>query len=63
MLFHKVPQPKTAKNRIRLVLVTDHYDEETERLAGLGARPLNQTKLPEVRWTTSPTRRATSSTW
>ena len=32
--------------------VTDHYDEETERLTGLGARPLNENKLPKVRWTT-----------
>ena len=52
MLFHNVPEPKTVKNRIQLALVTDHYDEEIERLAGLGARPLNETKLPKVRWTT-----------
>jgi predicted enzyme related to lactoylglutathione lyase len=52
MLFHNVPEPKAANNRIRLVLVTDHYDEETERLTGLGARPLNENKLPTVRWTT-----------
>jgi Glyoxalase-like domain len=32
--------------------VADHYDEEIERLAGLGARSLNETKLPAVRWTT-----------
>ena len=52
MLFHNAPEPKAANNRIRLVLVTDHYDEETERLTGLGARPLNENKLPTVRWTT-----------
>jgi len=52
MLFHNVPEPRAVKNRIRLVLVTDHYDEETERLTGLGARPLNENKLPKVRWTT-----------
>ena len=28
-----------------LVLITDHYDEEMERLTGLGARPLNEIKL------------------
>jgi hypothetical protein len=52
MLFHNVPEPKTVKNRLHLDLITDHYDEETERLAGLGARPLNEVKLPAVRWTT-----------
>jgi len=51
MLFH-VPEPEAAKNKIRLVLVTDHYDEETERLTGLGARRVNENKLPKVRWTT-----------
>ena len=49
MLFHNNPEPEAAKNRIHLVLVTDHYDEETERLTGLGARPLNEIKLPAVR--------------
>jgi Glyoxalase-like domain len=45
MLLRNVPEPKG----IHLVLVTDHYDEEIERLTGLGARPLNETKLPAVR--------------
>jgi len=52
MLFHSVPEPSTGKNRLRLVLATDRYDEEIERLTGLGARPVNETKLPAVRWTT-----------
>jgi hypothetical protein len=52
MLFHNVPEPRTGKNRLRLVLLTDRYDEEIERLTGLGARPLNEIKLPAVRWTT-----------
>jgi len=52
MIFHPVPEPGAAKNRLRLILITDHYDEETERLAGLGATPLNETKLPKVRFTT-----------
>ena len=52
LLLHPVPGPEAAKNRLRPVLLTDHYDEETERLTGLGARPLNETKLPAVRWTT-----------
>ena len=45
MLLHNVPEPKG----IHPVLVTDHYNEEIERLTGLGARPLNEIKLPAVR--------------
>jgi Glyoxalase-like domain len=45
MLLRNVPEPKG----IHLVLVTEHYDEEIERLTGLGARPLNEIKLPAVR--------------
>ena len=45
MLLHNVPEPKG----IHLVLVTEHYDEEVERLTGLGATPLNEIKLPAVR--------------
>jgi hypothetical protein len=49
MILHHPPEPKTAKNSVHLVLITDHYDEEIERLTGLGARPLNQIMLPAVR--------------
>src|SRR5579859_2147734 len=42
MLLHNVPEPKG----MHLVLTTDHYEEEIGRLTGLGARPLNETKLP-----------------
>ena len=45
MLLHNVPEPKG----MHLVLITDRYDEEIERLTGLGARPLNEIKLPAVR--------------
>jgi Glyoxalase-like domain len=45
MLLHNVPEPKG----MHLVLITDRYDEEVERLTGLGARPLNEVKLPAVR--------------
>ena len=45
MLLHNVPEPKG----MHLVLITDRYDEEIERLTGLGARPHNQTTLPAVR--------------
>jgi predicted enzyme related to lactoylglutathione lyase len=52
LIFHPIPAPETVKNRLRPILLTDGYDEEAERLTGLGARPLNETKLPAVRWTT-----------
>ncbi len=52
LLFHEVSEPETVKNRLRPVLLTEHYEEETRRLAGLGARPVNETKLSGVRWTT-----------
>jgi hypothetical protein len=44
MILHTVPEPKG----MHLVLITDHYDEEIERLTDLGARPLNQIKIPAV---------------
>jgi len=52
LFFQQVPEPKTVKNRLHLDMLTEHHEEETERLTGLGARPLNEIKLPGVRWTT-----------
>ena len=49
IILHNPPGPRTAKNSVHLVLITDHYDEEIERLTSLGARPLNELKLPAVR--------------
>jgi hypothetical protein len=46
MILHNLPGPGTAKNSVHPVLVTDHHDEEIERLTGLGARPVNEIKLP-----------------
>jgi len=46
MILHNPPEPGTAKNSIHPVLITDHYDEEIERLTSLGARPVNEIKLP-----------------
>src|ERR1700729_237526 len=45
MVLRNGPEPKG----IHLLLIPDHYDEEIERLTGLGARPLNEIKLPAVR--------------
>ncbi|HEV3360568.1 MAG TPA: VOC family protein [Pseudonocardiaceae bacterium] len=52
LLLHPVPEHEMAKNRLRSVLITDHHDEETDRLTGLGAKPLKEIKLPKVRQTT-----------
>ena len=49
MILHNPPGPGTAKNSVHLVLITDHYYKEIERLTGLGARPINEIKLPAVR--------------
>jgi hypothetical protein len=46
MILHNPPEPRTAKNSIHPVLITDRYDEEIERLTSLGAKPLNEIKLP-----------------
>ena len=72
MILHHPPGPGTAKNSVHPVLVTDHHDEETERLTALGARLLHQIKLRlrrcHLAWRRSarprsPTPKATSSTW
>src|SRR5689334_8183990 len=46
MILHNPSEPGTAENRIHPVLLTDHHDQETERLISLGARPLNEITLP-----------------
>jgi hypothetical protein len=46
MILHNPAGPGPAKNSVHPVLVTDHYDEEIERLTGLGARPLNEIRVP-----------------
>jgi predicted enzyme related to lactoylglutathione lyase len=40
--FHRVPEPKTVKNRMHLDLITSDFDNEVERLIGLGATKLNE---------------------
>jgi predicted enzyme related to lactoylglutathione lyase len=52
LFFQKVPEAKAVKNRLHLDLLTEHYQEEIERLTGLGAKPLNEIKFPGARWTT-----------
>jgi hypothetical protein len=49
MILHNPAEPGAAKNAIHPVLMTDHYNEEIERLTSLGAKPLNEIKVPAVR--------------
>lgn len=37
LVFVKVPDPKTGKNRVHIDLAPDEQDAEVERLIGLGA--------------------------
>src|SRR3984893_13513901 len=50
--FHKVPEPKTVKNRLHLDLISDTFDAENERLLSLGARKLRDLQADKARWTT-----------
>jgi Glyoxalase-like domain len=52
LIFHGVPEPGAARNRLRPVLLTEHHDEETGRLTSLGAKPLSEIKLPALRHST-----------
>jgi hypothetical protein len=52
IVFNKVPEPKTIKNRLHLDLISDTFDAETERLLSLGARRLRDLQADKSRWTT-----------
>ena len=52
LAFHKVPEPKTVKNRLHLDLLTDQFEAESKRLIDLGATPLADIEKPTARWTT-----------
>ena len=52
LAFHKVPEPKTVKNRLHLDLRTDEFAAESKRLIGLGATAVRDIEKPTVRWTT-----------
>jgi Glyoxalase-like domain len=52
IVFNKVPEPKTVKNRLHLDVVSNTFDAETERLLGLGAQKLRDLQGNEARWTT-----------
>jgi Glyoxalase-like domain len=52
IVFNKVPEPKTVKNRLHLDLISATFDAETERLLSLGARRLRDLQADKARWTT-----------
>ena len=53
VLFQKVPEPKTGKNRIHLDLMVggERHRAEVERIVGLGATILREVDEPMGRWT------------
>jgi predicted enzyme related to lactoylglutathione lyase len=50
LLFLKVPEGKTVKNRLHIDLRPEDRDEEVRRLEGLGARRVDIGQGPEVTW-------------
>src|SRR4051794_5968105 len=47
LLFIKVPEPRTAKNRMHVDLGADNREAEIERLIGLGATRGDTHTMPE----------------
>jgi predicted enzyme related to lactoylglutathione lyase len=53
LMFHKVPEGTTAKNRLHLDLGAEDLEAESKRLLGLGATRLaDMTEDGRIRWTT-----------
>ena len=52
IVFNKVPEPKTVKNRLHLDVISDTFDAEKERLLNLGAQRLRDVQRDKSRWTT-----------
>jgi predicted enzyme related to lactoylglutathione lyase len=53
LVFQKVPEPKSTKNRVHLdLIVGDAIEEEAARFTGLGARRLSETPIggDDCRW-------------
>ncbi|MBN0046669.1 hypothetical protein JS756_21675 [Streptomyces actuosus] len=52
LLFQRVPEPKTVKNRLHLDLHAgrERRDAEVERLEGLGAKVLRRVQEPSGAW-------------
>jgi hypothetical protein len=52
IVFNKVPESKTVKNRLHFDVISDTFDAETERLLSLGAQRLRDVQKGKSRWTT-----------
>ncbi|HEX2235372.1 MAG TPA: VOC family protein [Actinomycetota bacterium] len=50
MLFNRVPDSKTVKNRLHIDLAPDDRDAEVERLLALGARRVDVGQTGEEPW-------------
>jgi len=53
LLFIKVPEPRTVKNRMHMDVAADNREAEIARLVGLGATRGETHKMPEygIMWT------------
>lgn len=51
LLFQKVPEPKSVKNRVHLDFAAESMAEEVARLVGLGATMIAERGLGDLRWT------------
>jgi hypothetical protein len=53
VLFQKVPEPKTGKNRVHLDLMVgdERHRQEVDRIVALGASVLREVDEPMGRWT------------
>lgn len=51
LLFQKVPEPKTAKNRVHLDFRAPVMADEVARLVALGARLIAERSLGDFAWT------------
>ena len=50
LLFLRVPEPKTVKNRLHMCLRPDDQAAEVTRLEGLGAQQVSVGQGPEATW-------------
>ena len=51
ILFQKVPEPKTVKNRVHLDLSSEVMADEVVRLVSLGATVIAERSLGQLTWT------------
>ena len=51
LLFQKVPEPRTVKNRVHLDFATEVVTDEVSRLRNLGATVVAERSLGRLRWT------------